>query len=83
MRCGISEVRNQIWENLHPISHLVDEKCEVGSKREFSFLKPYPPDATHRREVQLHGVDIGAAGEECYGFNCIQALNRWKNRLNM
>ena len=44
MRCGIAEVRNQIWGILHPISHLAYEKWEVGWKREFSFLKPYPQE---------------------------------------
>ena len=38
-------MRNQIWENLHPISHLASEKWEVGPKREFSSLKVYPQDS--------------------------------------
>ena len=48
--CGISEVRNQICENLHPISHLATEIWEVGSKWEFSFLIPYP------YPLQLHQI---------------------------
>ena len=44
-------MRNQIWENLHPISHLASEKWEVGSKREFSFLKPYPQERLSRKLV--------------------------------
>ena len=42
MRNGNLEVRNGNQENLHPISHMVFEKWEMGLKWESPFLK-YPP----------------------------------------
>ena len=55
-------MRNQIWENLHPISHLASEKWEVGPKREFSSLKVYPLALDAPLEVSMATAILSIEG---------------------